>query len=181
MVNSSSDDRNLMTADKARRYLDAILARGGKRATHLEMKMVVEFAVHPNASYSDFIHKYRLDKTPDDLTKMYHDFIRNKLRPSIARVHKLSIEEVRELKMYKSSIGEILNRYQVPHPHPMRGEMLKSEVSEITKYCQDRLPPFPNEADREEFMEGISGIVQKVVEIIDATYDFQPDNGDSGG
>lgn len=135
MVNSNSDDGNFMTPDKARRYLDAILAKGGRRATHLETQMVVEFAVYPNRSYSDFIKKYRLDKTPEDLTKMYHDFIRNKLRPSIARVHKLPVEEVRELKLYKHSIGEVLNRYKVPHPHPMRGEMLKLEVSEITKYC----------------------------------------------
>lgn len=181
MVNSNSEDGNLITAEKARKYLHAILAKGHRIATPLEMQMVVAFAVNPQASYSDFIGSTPLHKTPEDLTKMYHDFLRNKLKPSIAIAHNIPLEEVRKWKIPKHSIGEFLNRYKVPHPHPMRGEMLKLEVSEITKYCQERLPQFPNEADREEFMEGISGLVHKVVESIDATYDFQPENGDSGG
>lgn len=178
---SSSDDRNVMTADKARRYLHAILARGHRSATSLEMQMVVAFAVNPKASYSDFINNNSLHHTPEDLTGMFHDFLRNKLKPSISIAHNIPIEEVRKWKIPKHSIGDFLNTYKVLHPHPMRGEMLKSEVSEITKYCQDRLPPFPNEADREEFMEGISGLVQKVCDSIDATYDFPPESGDSGG
>jgi hypothetical protein len=179
MMNRSSDDGNCMTADKARRYLDAILAKGHRRATALEMQIVVEFAVNPSSSYSEFIAKHSfLKKTPEDLTKMYYDFLRHKFKPSIALAHNIPLEEVRKLKIPKHSIGEILNRYKVPHPHPMRGEMLRLEVSEIPKYCQDRLPPFNG---REEFIEGIKDLVQKVVEGIDSVYDSLPDGGDSGG
>ena len=182
MVNSNSEDGNFMTAEKARRYVDAILAKGHRSATFLEMQMVVEFAVNPSTSYSEFLAKRpSLKKTPEDLTKMYYDFLRYKLKPSIAIAHKISSEEVRKLKIPKHSIGEVLNRYKVPHSHPMRGEMLKSEVSEIPKYCQDRLPQIKTEADQDEFFEGLNDLVQKVVEGIDAIYEFQPDNGDSGG
>jgi hypothetical protein len=181
MMNRSSDDGNLITADKTRRYLHAILARGHRSATPLEMQMVVAFAVNPQASYSDFIGKNFSHKTPEDLTKMYHDFLRKKLKPSIAIAHNIPIEEVRKWKIPKHSIGEFLNRYKVPHPHPMRGEMLKLEVSEIPKYFQDHLPPFKTEAEREEFFEGLNDRVQKVVEGIDSIYELQPENGDSGG
>lgn len=181
MVNNS-EDGNCMTADKARRYLDAILARGHRRATFLEMQMVVEFAVNPSISYSEFIAKRPLlKKTPEDLTKMYYDFLRHKFKPSIALAHNIPLDEVRKLKIPKHSIGEVLNRYKVPHSHPLRGEMLKSEVSEIPKYCQDRLPPFETDADREEFIEGINELVQKVFEGIDSIYDSWPDDDDSGG
>jgi hypothetical protein len=183
MANSSSDDRNLMTADKARRYLDAILARGHKRATAIEMQMVVEFAVNPRISYLELIAKYRSlhNKTAEEVTKMYHDFLRYKFKHSIAIAHNLPLEEVNKWKIPKHSIGEVLNRYKVPHPHPMRGEMLKLEISEIPKYCQERLPKIQTEADREKFIEGINDLVQKVVEGIDAIYELQPDNGESGG
>jgi hypothetical protein len=179
MVISNSDDRNFMTADKARRYLSAILAKGHSLPTHLEMQMVVEFAVNPSSSYSEFIAKYKIfNRTAEQLQKMYHDFIRNKLQPCIAIAHNIPLEEAKKLKIHKHSIGEVLNRYKVPHPHPMRGEMLKSDVSEIYKYCQDRLPPFN---EREEVMEGIKDFVQKIVEGIDSLYDSRPNDGDSGG
>jgi hypothetical protein len=182
MVISNSDDRNFMTAEKARRYLSSILAKGHSSPTHLEMQMVVEFAVNPSSSYSEFIAKYKMfNRTAEQLQKMYHDFIRNKLQPCIAIAHNIPLEEARKLKIYKHSIGEVLNRYKVPHPHPMRGEMLKSDVSEIYKYCQYRLPQITTDADRDEFLEGLNGRVQKVVEGIDLLYDFRPEDRDSVG
>lgn len=164
MNESNSDVVAAITANEARKAVQAILAWGGKHANPLEMQMAVEFAINPNISYENFAKKYQhTHYTAEKLTKIFHDFIRHKFKPGLKQAHALEENELRKLSVTKNSIGQVLQTYKLPYPHQLRGDLVRNLSAEFETKIKCFISQASTEEQRKNFGE-LQDIHQKIID-----------------